>query len=116
MYSMNDLSKRRAVVYQVLKEMMPEQLCMQALWILEDKYATLTVIPILEYVDFIDQDVLDLGTNKLYLNHELTKTLYGRGTVDYADPLEKMRTFKLQRDDAIDLDERINKELGRNGH
>ena len=83
MYSMNDKIQRRAVAYKILQKTLTRSDCMKALWILENKYADLEVIPILEYVDCIENEVLILGDNKLLISRELTKLLYGPSTDTY---------------------------------
>ena len=104
MYSMNDLSQRRAVVYQVLKKVIPHEECMQAMWILENNYTNLTVVPILEYVDCIEQEVSSFGEEKMNISRELTKLLYSPDTDEHNDPWQEMQRFRMYATDPSPSD------------
>jgi len=109
MYSMNDSSQRRAVVFQVLKEIISHEECMQAMWILENSYNKLAVVPILEYVDCIELHVSNLGVKKLYLSRELIKILYSPVSDVYDDPWEDMQKYQMNAENSTDVDRKVAK-------
>jgi hypothetical protein len=87
-----DPVKRRCVVHQVLKDFLSMEHHMKALWVLEDNYSEQRSLPILEYIDQIEQFV-HLGDKKKALRERLTKELYFSENIG-EDPLNEMMRFK----------------------
>lgn len=87
-----DPVKRRAVVHEVLKDFLPEDIHMKALWILEDNYAKQHSLPILEYIDQIEK-LCSLGDYKKALRERLTKELYFSQEIG-DDPWNEMQRYK----------------------
>ncbi len=87
-----DPVKRRCVVYNVLKDFLPVEYYMKALWILEEDYAKQHSLPILEFIDNIEQ-LTPLGNKKKPLRERLTKELYFSDEIG-DDPWEDMMRFK----------------------
>ncbi len=87
-----DPVKRRCVVYNVLKDFLPTEYYMKALWILEEDYAKQHSLPILEFIDHIEQ-LTPLGNKKKPLRERLTKELYFSDEIG-EDPWEDMMRFK----------------------
>jgi len=87
-----DPIKRRCVVHEVLKDFLPIDEHMQALWILEKEYSKHNSLPILEYIDLVEK-ISPLGDRKKLLRERLTKELYfSEETGD--DPWEEMVRYK----------------------
>lgn len=87
-----DPAKRRCVVHEVLKDFLSADIQMKALWILEDKYAKQHSLPILEYIDQIEQ-LSALGEAKKALRERLTKELYFSEKIG-EDPWNEMLRYK----------------------
>ncbi len=87
-----DPIKRRCVVHEVLKDFLPTDEHMQALWILEKEYAKSHSLNILEYVDQVER-IAPLGERKKQLRERLTKELYFSEDAG-EDPWEAMVRYK----------------------
>ncbi|NOX43777.1 MAG: hypothetical protein GXP19_08625 [Gammaproteobacteria bacterium] len=86
-----DGPKRRAIVYSALKDILPKKSCIEALWILENKFPVAASFSILAYLDELIE-VIDIGDNRSTLNITLTKLLYGPAPTG-ADPWEEMQSY-----------------------
>ncbi len=90
--NLTNASKRRAIVYFTLKSFFPKEWCMQALWILEDKFPTSKPFSVLAFIDEIGT-VINVGSSRANLSGALTKLLYSSSTTTYSDPWEEMQSF-----------------------
>lgn len=87
-----DPVKRRCIVHEVLKDFLSIDQHMRALWILEDEYAQQHSLPILEFIDQIEQ-FAPLGEQKKPLRERLTKELYFGDEIG-EDPWEEMTRYR----------------------
>lgn len=93
--NLTDASKRRSVIYAVLKQYFTREQCIKALWVLENNFAVSETFSVLAYIDEIT-DVIEVGNHRSNLSMMLTKELYSSAEPAYGDPLKLMQASVRQ--------------------